>query len=614
MRQRLLVVAAGVLVVAVGLPLTGCGTTPGAGAGENVPRSTTTLVDVDRFLADYNTNYQRLWTDAEGSKFLANSDITPANTAREVAAAQALADYIGSREVIETLRALRQAPGLDELRRRELDVAWQQAALYPGTAPETVSRLLAAEADATAAMYGHEFRLALPGEPERTVTPSEIQDLLAESRDPAVRRAVWECSKTVGPPLRDRLLELQTLRNAVAREMGYSSYFALKCADYGLTSAEMMTLMDDVVAGVMPLYQQLHTWTRYELAARYGVAEVPARLPAHWVANRWGQEWPGLVEGIDLDALMTGRSPQWVVEQAEQFYVSLGMPELPESFWARSDLFELGDGATRKKNTHASAWHVDLDQDVRSLMSVRSDYDWFTTAHHELGHVYYYLAYSRPEVPPILRRGANRAFHEAVGTLIELACGQVPYLEQVGLLAPGRTPEQTSWLLSQALTGPIVFLPFAAGTMTHWEHDFYETNLPADQFNARWWQHAARFQGLEPPAPRDETFCDPATKTHIIDDPGEYYDYALSAVILHQLHRHICQEILHQDVRTANYYGNREVGAYLNTLLAAGDTRDWRELLREATGEELSSEAMLAYFAPLQAWLVQENTGRMVGW
>ena len=85
-------------------------------------------------------------------------------------------------------------------------------------------------------------------------------------------------------------------------------------------------------------------------------------------------------------------------------------------------------------------------------------------------------------------------------------------------------------------------------------------------------------------------------------------------MILHQLHRHICEQILHQDVRAANYYGNREVGAYLQELLAAGDTRDWRELLREATGEELSSEAMLAYFAPLQAWLARQNAGRDVGW
>jgi len=37
--------------------------------------------------------------------------------------------------------------------------------------------------------------------------------------------------------------------------------------------------------------------------------------------------------------------------------------------------------------------------------------------------------------------------------------------------------------------------------------------------------------------------------------------------------------------------------------MAAGATRDWRELLRSATGEELSSRALRAYFAPLERWL-----------
>ena len=67
-------------------------------------------------------------------------------------------------------------------------------------------------------------------------------------------------------------------------------------------------------------------------------------------------------------------------------------------------------------------------------------------------------------------------------------------------------------------------------------------------------------------------------------------------------------------MHAANYYGNREVGEYLQGLLAAGDTRDWRDLLRDATGEELGSAAMLAYFAPLQTWLERENEGRTVRW
>ena len=150
--------------------------------------------------------------------------------------------------------------------------------------------------------------------------------------------------------------------------------------------------------------------------------------------------------------------------------------------------------------------------------------------------------------------------------------------------------------------------------MTAWEHDFYEKNLPASELNKRWWDYVAQYQGIEPPGARGEEFCDAATKTHINDDPAQYYDYALAFVIKYQLHMHIAKNILKQDPRSCNYYGNKEVGEFLWDILEKGKTRDWRELLREATGQEISAKPMLEYFAPLLAFLEKENEGREVGW
>jgi len=81
-------------------------------------------------------------------------------------------------------------------------------------------------------------------------------------------------------------------------------------------------------------------------------------------------------------------------------------------------------------------------------------------------------------------------------------------------------------------------------------------------------------------------------------------------VLLFQLHDHIARNILKQDPHATNYYGSKDVGAFLTTILAPGGTRDWRELTREATGSDLSAEAMLRYFEPLMAYLQQQNQGR----
>ena len=193
--------------------------------------------------------------------------------------------------------------------------------------------------------------------------------------------------------------------------------------------------------------------------------------------------------------------------------------------------------------------------------------------------------------------------------MMGLAASQRRFLSNRGLVPANAQVDQTRQLLKEALNYTI-FIPFAAGTMTRWENDFYRGNLPADRMNARWWELVRQYQGIVPPAPRGEEFTDAATKTHINDDPAQYYDYALSFALLFQLHNHIAKNILRQDPHDTDYYGSREVGDFLRTIMAPGASRDWREVLRTTTGRELDGQAMVEYFQPLMTWLQEQNRGR----
>ena len=62
-----------------------------------------------------------------------------------------------------------------------------------------------------------------------------------------------------------------------------------------------------------------------------------------------------------------------------------------------------------------------------------------------------------------------------------------------------------------------------------------------------------------------------------------------------------------------DYYGSVATGDFLRSILREGQTRDWRELVKEATGEEMSGKAMLEYYLPLVEWLSQDNAGTKVG-
>ena len=115
----------------------------------------------------------------------------------------------------------------------------------------------------------------------------------------------------------------------------------------------------------------------------------------------------------------------------------------------------------------------------------------------------------------------------------------------------------------------MVFLPWSAGVMTRFERDFYAGKISDGALNAAWWALVGQYQGIAPPGERPETLCDAATKTHINDDPAQYYDYAIGTVIKFQLHDHIAREILKQDPRECNYYGNTRVGDFLRGILAS---------------------------------------------
>ncbi len=567
-----------------------------------------------RFLDLYDSLLSRLYAlDAEAS-WDAATDVSDLNQGRREAASQAIAAFVGDPEIIARARAWRaREKEITPLQLRQLDAILYAAGEAPGDQTELVNKRIAAEARQGAAQDSFEYCMearGADGKCAKPLTANEIDGMLQSETDAARRLKVWSTSKEIGVPLKAGLGELRELRNGVARASGFSSYFGYQVSEYGMTADEMMALLDQLNKDMAPLYRELHTWTKRQLAKKYGQPVPAGDIPAHWLPNRWGQEWGGLVQSADLDPYFKDKSPEWIVKSSEQFYVSMGFPELPKSFWEKSDLYPVPEGQSRHKNSHASAWHMDLNQDIRSLMSVEPDSQWFGTSHHELGHIYYYISYTRPEVPLTLRKGANRAFHEGIGELANVAAFQPSYLKQLGILPKKHKSDPTQVLLAEALEQTVAFVPFATGTMSRFEYELYEKNLPADQWQKRWWEIVSQYQGIAVPDKArlaDPALCDACTKTHINDDPAQYYDYALATVIKYQMHEHIAKKILKQDPHDCNYYGSKETGAFIKSVLEKGATEDWRKVLKDATGEELSTRAMVAYFEPLRKWLEKEN-------
>lgn len=566
--------------------------------------------EVQKFIDAYSQEYQQLYYASSRAEWASNTRIVEGDSSNATAtrkANEALANFTGSVKNIETIQNfLKKREKLLPLQIKQLEVMLYLAANNPQTVTELVKERIKAETEQVEKLYGFDFQIN-----KKSVSTNDIDAILNEETNLKKRLQAWEASKEVGKNLRSGLIKLQHLRNQTVEALGYPDYFSYQVSDFGIGTEEMMKLNRQLVSEIWPLYRELHTYARYELAKKYGEKKVPDYLPAHWLPNRWGQDWTALVtvKGMDLDAILRTKTSEWIMQQGEQFYISLGFPSLPQSFWEKSSLYPLPQDAGYKKNNHASAWHMDLNQDIRSLMSVIPNAEWYETVHHELGHIYYYVAFTNQNIPLLLRGGANRAFHEAIGSLMGLAAMQKPFLAQKNLIPADSKTDEMKTLLKESLNY-IIFMPWSCGVMTEFEYELYTNRLPAEQFNQKWWELVQKYQGIVPPSFRSEEYCDPSTKTHINDDAAQYYDYGLSYVLLFQFHEYIAKNILQQNPHSTNYYDSKEVGEFLKKVMGPGKTQDWRQLLQATIGQEMSAQSMLNYFQPLLDYLKKVNKGR----
>src|SRR5438034_11292130 len=245
----------------------------------------------DRFLNLTNAGYQALYRVNAEAQWLAVTDVTEEHDAAAAATGKAYAAFNGNPAIITEARdLLTHEKELTPLSVRQLNQLLLNAAEGPMTNPDLVSKRVDAETKQASILNSFDFKLN-----GQKISANDIDNKLDKSSDLKERKAVWEASKESGPALKPNLIVLRDLRNGVAKEMKYPDYFSLEVASYGMTTDEMLKMLDDWMATLRPLYLQLHTWAKYKLAEKYH-QPVPKKIPAHWINNRWAQEWPDLVE------------------------------------------------------------------------------------------------------------------------------------------------------------------------------------------------------------------------------------------------------------------------------------------------------------------------------
>jgi peptidyl-dipeptidase A len=513
-----------------------------------------------------------------------------------------------------------QVPDLDPDTRRKLNILRTDLVLAAPSAPGAATELNDI-ATKLQSMYG-KGRATHRG---KTITGDDAEELMGTLRNPAELSEVWQSwHENVGRPMRPDYTRLVEIANQGAKELGFADTGAMWRSNYDMTPEEFSAMYERLWSETKPLYDQLHCYTRTKLNQKYGDKVQPAAGPirADLLGNMWAQEWGNIYDivapkgvgdvGYDLTELLVRKKidPTEMVRIGERFYTSLGLAPLPQTFWQRSQIVR---PQGREVVCHASAWDLDNKDDLRIKMCTKVNADDFVTIHHELGHNYYQRAYNQQ--PYLYLNGANDGFHEAIGDFVALSVTP-EYLVQIGLLDRSKVPsadKDIGLLLRQAMD-KVAFLPFGL-LVDKYRWGIFDGSTPPSGYNQAWVGLKQQYQGIVPPVPRGEADFDAGAKYHI---PASvpYARYFLARILQFQFYKAACDMAgwkgpLHR----CSFYGNKQVGERLNQMLAMGASRPWPDALQVFTGQrEMTARPMLEYFAPLQAWLEQQNRGKQCGW
>jgi peptidyl-dipeptidase A len=578
--------------------------------------SAPTAADARQFLDNVNSTMKRLQIEQNQAGWVQQNFITDDTDALQARVNQRVIDAIA--------RFAKESAKFDNVnvptdQRRQLNLLKLSLVMVTPSDPKDGEELTAIMARLES-IYGKGKWCADPAKPDACLNIDDVTKVMAESRDAARLRQVWEGWHTISPPMRKDYARFVELSNKGAKELGFADTGAMWRAKYDMPPDAFIKELDRLWGQVRPLYLKLHAYVRMKLHEKYGgVVPATGPIPAHLLGNIWAQDWTNIYPlvapknadpGYSLTDILKQRNvpPLDMVRAGERFYSSLGFAPLPKTFWERSLFVRPKD---REVVCHASAWVIDLESDIRIKMCIDRTAEDFTTIHHELGHNYYQRAYK--DQPVLFRDSANDGFHEAIGDTVALSVTP-EYLVRIGLLGSAPDSSRDIGLLMKRALEKVAFLPFGL-LIDQWRWKVFNGEITSAGYNKAWWDLRLKYQGVAPVSPRGEDLFDPGAKYHVPDNTP-YTRYFLADILQFQFHRALsktagCTMPLHR----CSIYESRDAGTKLNAMLSLGLSKPWPDALEAMTGtRQMDASAIIDYFSPLDKWLDTQLKGVATGW
>ena len=365
------------------------------------------------------------------------------------------------------------------------------------------------------------------------------------------------------------LIELVKLRNKLARSLGFENYYILSLTASEQNINELKSIFGELSSLTEKPFRELKEEIDKHLSKRYSILKEELK-PWHY-QDLFFQEGPKIYKA-DLDKIYSQKD---IIEISKKFYKSIGLDV--EAILKKSSLYEQPG-----KSQHAFCIDIDREGDIRILENIKNNAHWMETTLHELGHgVYEY--YISKSLPFTLRRHSHIFVTEAIAMLFGRQEKNISFIQEY--FNADKITELSEDISSSSRLRQLVFSRWTQ-VMVNFEMELYKN--PEQDLNRLWYNLVKKYQLLN--FQRDKP--DWASKIHFVSSPVYYHNYMLGELLASQIHRKITKDILKQNpLANSKYAGRKEIGNYLiKEIFSKGKTLRWNELIKQATGENLSAK------------------------
>jgi peptidyl-dipeptidase A len=413
------------------------------------------------------------------------------------------------------------------------------------------------------------FRADVDG---KQLTDNGIEDVLRNSTSSVELQKVWEAHKKIGTVVSDDIIKLVKLRNAIARELGFSNYHEMSLKLSEQDPAEISSLFDELESLTRDSFIQLKDEIDTYLARRDNIKKENL-MPWHY-QNRFFQEAPAIYS-VDLDKYYRDQD---IKVLTDAYYNSLGLNI--DDILDRSDLYEKPG-----KNQHAFTTNIDNEGDIRVLCNIKPDYYWMNTMLHEFGHGVYDKYIDR-QLPFFLREPAHIFTTEAIANFFGRQASSPDWLRDMQLINDDEKNRIADESFKILRLEQLVFSRWSQ-VMYRFEKGLYEN--PDQDLNKLWWDLVEKYQMIKRPEGRNAP--DWASKIHIATAPCYYHNYLLGELFASQLNHYITVNLLNTNDFRQSYFDNPVVGRYLiEKIFIPGSRWYWNDMIQKATGEKLTAK------------------------